>query len=275
MLIKMKLPHTMACLLVMLAARAHALTASDYCAGPVRVGLFEYGVLYRSATDDGIDIGVLRELEKRTGCTIERVVRPRARIWKELEAGTLDVTTAAVVTPERSAYLYFVPYMQTRNVLIVRKDEAGNKLTQSAFEAGNLRLGTVRSFRYEAAYEGMVAKLSQQGRVVEATDVSDLIRMLERKVVDAVLSQPIVFTQYLSAAKLKRDFVVHDWAPADQSSVGSLALSRKSFTAEQARHWDALMVSLQRDGTLNKIVRQFLGAAESQEVIYTGRRFLE
>ena len=273
--IKMKLLRTMACLLVVLAARAHALPANEYCSGPVRVGLFEYGVLYRIASNDGFDARLLDQLEKRTGCTIERFVRPRARIWKELEAGTLDMTTAAVVTPERSAYLYFVPYMQTRNLLIVRKNEAARDLTPSAFEVSSLRLGAVRSFRYEAAYEGMVSKLSQQGRVVEATDVAEQIRMLERRVVDAVLSQPIVFTQYLSAANLQRDFVIYDWAPADQSSVGSFALSRKSFTAEQVRHWDALMVSLQRDGTLNKIARQFLGAAESQEVIYTGRRFLE
>lgn len=275
MLKKVNLPRLMVFLLAVLAVRAHALTASDYCSGPVRVGLFEYGVLYRSYTNDGIDVSLLKELEKRTGCTIERFVRPRARIWKELEAGFLDVATAAIATPERNAYLYFVPYMQSRHVLIVSKNEAGNTLTQSAFEASKLRLGIVRSFRYEEAYVGLVAKLSQQGRVVEATDASEQARMLERKVVDAVLSLPTVFAQYVSAAKLKQDFVVYDWAPAEQSSVASLALSRKSFTAEQARNWDALMVSLQRDDTLNEIMRQFLSAAEAQKLIYTGRRFLE
>jgi polar amino acid transport system substrate-binding protein len=268
-------PQTMAVLALLLAAPAFALTASDYCSGPVRVGLFEYGALYRSATRDGIDISLLQQLEKRTGCLFESSVRPRARIWKELEAGTMDLTTAAVATPERSVYLYFVPYLQTRNYLFVRKGEPGRTLTPASFEEGSQRLAVVRSFRYETAYEGMVAKLAAQGRVVEAADVSEQWRMLERKVVDATLSQPVVSSQYLKDARTQREFSVYDWAPAEQSSVGSLALSRKSFSAEQARNWDALLVSMQRDGTLLKLLRKHLDASASQDLVYTGRRLLE
>ena len=268
-------PQTMAVLASLLAAPAFALTASDYCSGPVRVGLFEYGALYRSATHDGIDISLLQQLEKRTGCILESSVRPRARIWKELEAGTMDLTTAAVATPERNVYLYFVPYLQTRNYLFVRKGEPGRTLTPASFEEGSQRLAVVRSFRYEAAYEGMVAKLTAQGRVVEAADVTEQWRMLERKVVDAALSQPVVSSQYLKDAKTQREFAVYDWAPAEQSSVGSLALSRKSFSAEQARNWDALLVSMQRDGALLKLLRKHLDASASQDLVYTGRRLLE
>ena len=268
-------PLTMAGLASLISAPAFALNASAYCSGPVRVGLFEYGALYRSATHDGLDISLLQQFEKRTGCTFESVVRPRARIWKELEAGTLDLTSAAVVTPERSVYLYFVPYMQTRNYLFVRKGDPGRTLTPASFEEGSQRLAVVRSFRYEAAYEGMVAKLAAQGRVVEAADVAEQWRMVERKVVDATLSQPVVSSQYLKDAGTQREFAVYDWAPAEQSSVGSLALSRKNFSAEQAKNWDALLVSMQRDGTLLKLVRKHLGASASQDIIYTGRRFLE
>ena len=100
-------------------------------------------------------------------------------------------------------------------------------------------------------------------------------RMVERKVVDATLSQPVVSSQYLKDAGTQREFAVYDWAPAEQSSVGSLALSRKNFSAEQAKNWDALLVSMQRDGTLLKLVRKHLGASASQDIIYTGRRFLE
>ena len=75
----------------------------DYCDRPLRVALFEFGVLYQTSTQDGIDARVLDILEKHSGCAFERSVRPRARIWKELEAGSLDVATAAIPTPERKA----------------------------------------------------------------------------------------------------------------------------------------------------------------------------
>lgn len=275
MVIKMKLQMTAVGVLWALAVQARAVTTSDFCSGPVRVGLFEYGVMYQSATHDGLDAQLLTVLEKRTGCSIERVVRPRARIWKEMEAGTLDMTTAAVKTPERNVLYFFVPYMQTRNVLIVRKDAAPHPLSPQAFVAGKLRLGVVRSFRHEPAYEALVTTLAQQGRVTEATDVTEQLRMLDHKVVNAVLSQPVVYGATLTDARLKRDFVVYDWAPDDQSSIGAMALSRKSFSADQARQWDALMVSLQRDGTLQKLSRKYLGVLASQDLIYTGKRLLD
>jgi ABC-type amino acid transport substrate-binding protein len=105
--------------------------------------------------------------------------------------------------------------------------------------------------------------------------VTEQLRMLDHKVVNAVLSQPVVYGATLTDARLKRDFVVYDWAPDDQSSIGAMALSRKSFSADQARQWDALMVTLQRDGTLLKLSRKYLGVLASQDLIYTGKRLLD
>ncbi|MFZ1609216.1 MAG: hypothetical protein WAT63_18305, partial [Rhodoferax sp.] len=145
-------------------------------------------------------------------------------------------------------------------------------VNQTTFENGKLRLGVVRGFRHEADYDTMVAKLSAHGRVVEAVDVVDLFRLLDRKVVDAILSQPIVYTQYLAASRLDEDLTLHDWAPADQFSVGALILARASFTTAQAKHWDELLVDMQNDGTLYKIAREFLPAKQARELIYTGPR---
>jgi polar amino acid transport system substrate-binding protein len=245
---------------------------SAYCSKPVRAALFEFGVLYRSATADGLDARLLDTLEQRTGCTFARVLMPRARIWAELEAGTLDMATAAIPTPERKAYGYLLPYMKARNLVLVRRQSAPSEIDQAAFEASKLRLGVVRGFRHEAAYDAMVARLTQQGRVVLATDVADLVRMIDRGVVDAVLSQPIVFRQYLDEAKINQDIALHDWAPKDEFSLGAFILSRKSFTPQQAKRWDALIVELLRDGTLLKHVRAFLPADQARDLLYTGAR---
>lgn len=243
-----------------------------YCSKTVRVALFEFGALYRSTTADGIDARLLDTLEQRTGCTFERVLMPRARIWAELQAGTLDMATAALPTPERKAYGYLLPYMKARNMVLVRRQNSPKKLDQAAFEASGLRLGVVRGFHHEPAYDALVEQLSKQGRVVLATDVADLMRMIERGVVDAVLSQPLIFGQYLDTATINRDLTLYDWAPKDQFSVGSMILARKSFTPQQAQKWDALIATLLRDGTVVKIARTFLSADQARDVIYSGPR---
>lgn len=246
--------------------------SGDYCSAPIRVALFEFGALYRSATNDGVDVGLIETLEKRTGCTFERVLRPRARIWKELEAGTLDMATAAVSTPERRAYLYFSPYMRARNMVLVRRTGAPDKLTELSLESSGLRLGVVRSFRHEQAYDLLVARLKALDRVTEAADVADLLRMLDRKVVDAVLSQPIVYSQYMSAETLARDYDIYDWAPNDEFSLGSMVFSKKRFSAAQAARWDALIAGMLRDGTVAKIMRDYMSPDQARELLYSGPR---
>lgn len=78
-----------------------------------------------------------------------------------------------------------------------------------------------------------------------------------------MLSQPMVFGQYLDAAKVSHDIALYDWAPKDQFSVGAMILSRKSFTPQQARHWDAFVADHLRDGTILKLTR---------DSIYSGPR---
>ena len=259
-------------LATMLLPASYAASNDAYCSKPVRVAMFEFGVLYRADTSDGIDVRLLAELERRSGCTFERVLLPRSRIWKELQAGPLDMATSAIPTVERKAYGYLLPYIKTRNVVLLRRQSARTAMDQTDFENSKLRFGVVRGFRHEAAYDAMVAKLAAQDRVVEAVDVVDLFRLLDRKVVDAILSQPIVYSQYLAPARFDEDLSINDWAPADQASIGALILARASFNPRQAKQWDQLLVNIQSDGTLYKIVHEFLPANRARELVYTGPR---
>lgn len=243
-----------------------------YCSKPIRVAMFEYGVLYRSSSGDGVDSRLLDVLEKRTGCVFHRVLMPRARIWAELQAGTLDMATAAISTPERRAFGYFLPYMDTRNQLLIRKVVARVPESMEAFERSDLRVAAVRGFRHETAYDAFLQRLAAQGRVKEVVDVIELLKFLERGIVDAVLSQPLVFREYLDSRFLENDVAIRDWAPKDQLSVGSIILSRKSFTAEQALHWDRVIAAILVDGTLHTVLRGYMSTREAREMIYTGPR---
>ncbi len=261
-----------ALLAITLMPASYAANSEAYCSKPVRVAMFEFGILYRAETSDGMDVRILAELARRSGCTFERVILPRSRIWKELQMGRLDMATSAIPTPERKAYGYMLPYFKARNVVLMRRQSARPTMDQTSFENSKLRLGVVRGFRHEVAYDALVAKLTLQDRVVEAVDVVDLIRLLDRKVVDAILSQPIVYSQYLSASRFDEDLNLHDWAPADQFSIGALILARASFSAAQAKQWDQMLVDIQNDGTVYRIARDFLPANRARELIYSGPR---
>mgnify|MGYP002135286275 CR=1 FL=1 len=262
-------------LTLLLANNVHAAVAQDYCAKPVRVAMFEFGILYRGSTGEGVDSRLLDVLARRSGCVFERVLMPRARIWSELQAGTLDMATAAIPTPERKAFAYLVPYLTTRNVVLVRKATGAVPASMAAFDAGSLRVGMVRGFRHEPAYDNWLARLAAQGRVTEVADVAELFKYLERGMVDAVVSQPIVFREYLGADAIQNELVQRDWAPAEQFSVGSLAFSRKSFTPEQAERWDALVAGILKDQTMLRILQDFMPPDQARGVVYRGPRMLD
>lgn len=243
-----------------------------YCSRPLRVALFEFGLMYRQATADGIDARLLDAIAKRTGCEFVQVVLPRNRIWAELQGGTLDVATAAIPTPERKEYGFLLPYMKTRNLFLLDAKVANKVGSLDQFEASRYRLGVVRGFRHEAAYDSLIARLAAQGRVVEGADVNDLFKLLDRGVVSAILSQPIVFKAYYTEEQQKTKVVLNDWAPPEQFAVGALILARKSFTPEQAKLWDVLVTDMLRDGTLQKINAQYVSAAQARDLLYTGPR---
>ena len=262
-------------LALLLARGVLAAGVGDYCSKPVRVAMFEFGILYRGATGEGVDSRLLDVLTQRSGCVFERVLMPRARIWYELQAGTLDMATAAIPTPERKAFAYLMPYLTTRNVVLVRKAAGAAPDSMAAFETGSLRVGMVRGFKHEPVYDNWLGRLAAQGRVTEVADVAELFKYLERGMVDAVVSQPIVFREYLDAERLRRELVQRDWAPQEQFSVGGLAFSRKSFTPEQAARWDALLVGILKDQTMLKIMQEFMPQDQARGIVYRGPRMLD
>jgi polar amino acid transport system substrate-binding protein len=254
---------------------AHAAPPDNlYCSRPLRIALFEYGVLYRSEIKDGADSRLLTLLQKRTGCEFNIVVLPRSRVWAEMKAGTLDIATAVIATPERESYAYILPYMQTRNIVLLSKKVEGRAHTMDELLQSGLRMGAVRGFRHEPTYDTLLDILRPRHLVLEAADVKENLRFLERGMVDAVFSQPIVYREYLSEAQLRNDYVFRDWAPAQETSTGGLMLSRATFSEAQAKRWDKLIDTLQKDGSQIKTLLPFVSVYEARDLVYQGpRRF--
>ena len=259
-------------LVVLVIGNAFATQTNDYCSRPMKVALFEFGVLYQASTNDGIDTRLLDEIGRRTGCQFERAVLPRKRIWVELQNGSVDLATGAIPTPERKTFGFLLPYMKTRNLMLVRQGLATQIYSLEDLERVHARVGVVRGFRHEAAYDQLIDRLRERNRIVEAVDIAENFRLFDKGIVDVIFSEPIVYKKYLSKENLANNVILRDLAPKSEMSVGSLILSRKSFTAEQASRWDRLIVELQKDGTLFRIYRNFLDTSQAKDLVYSGPR---
>ena len=229
----------------------------------IRYAHYEFGLLY-AAGQGGIDEDIRQELARRSGCRFEVSVRPRARIWMELERGELDMAGSGVQTAQRDRYAWFAHYVLEDNRMLLAPSVPATVNSLQAFAAQPaLRLGAVRSFSYSPYYDGEVERLQRQGRLHATTDTRSLFRLFSLGQVDALIASPFLtlyYTQQLGIA-LPR---IEDWDPGAPTPSG-LVLAKRGFTPEQARAWQALVRQLLDDGTVKRILQRHLGDARLAE----------
>ncbi|HRE17603.1 MAG TPA: transporter substrate-binding domain-containing protein [Rhodocyclaceae bacterium] len=241
-------------------------------AEPIRVGFFEFGILFTVERGNnrgfGLDRDLAFELEKRSGCRFEGDLMSRARIWVELREGRLDMTFSALKTPEREAMGWMFPYAIGYQVVLVSAKVPVEARGQQGFMSRHqLKFGVVRGFRHSPYYDALIDQLRGEGRVVEAVDEAQLISMVTHGSVDAIVSLPTVYSRYLPDDVIGKDVLMQDWDTKKEPVVGHLLLSRKTFNAAEAEKWRALLEEMQRDGTLLAIGMRYLGKEQARRLM--------
>ncbi len=252
------------CMLLCLAVTAQASAAC----GELTVAFYEHGALYHvdaNGVASGIDIEIIDELAKRTGCRFRQVHESRVRIWAMLEAGKLDMSVSGIPTPERGKFARFVPYVGTHNYILMDRATADSVPSLDAFLADSrLRLGIVKSFRHGPVLDAWIEKLRAQGRVYETSDFTGLVNLFKIGRVHAMPAQPpswaIVFKQEMADNAIR----AMDWAPND-IIIGALILSRARVPLETIR-------AMRDDGTLEAIYKRHVGMQIAPGMLnYQGR----
>lgn len=249
-----------------------ALSAQSYCdSAPVRIGVFESGVEYyigRDGAEHGINKDLSDLLARRTGCRIERVRMSRARIWVELQDGHLDMTVSALPGTERDRLAWNLPYFTARNLAVMLAGTGRDLREARDFIARPpLRFGVVRSFRYGAGLDDIVATLRTQQRIVEYADPESLFVALADGQVAAAFAREPNLHKLLEDHLPGTPVVLRDWAPGQPSPVFGLVLSRQRFSMRQAAHWQALLQTLRADGTLFGLYRQHVGEETARKML--------
>lgn len=238
--------------------------AQPAACGPYRVALYEYGSLaYRRAGQGlaGIDVDVVEEVGRRTGCRLDTFIDSRVRTWTDLAQGTLDATVSAIETEDRHRFARFVIYMSGRNRLLVRSGLSVTSL--AAFtENQHLRLAVVKGFRHGPQWDRWIEQLRRQGRVDEYADAGMVARLVALGRDAAFLSEPVAWERTLAENRLEGRVTIIDAFPGDNYAAG-FALSRTRVREDDARRIQDAVAAMRADGTLYRIFSAYLGRTEA------------
>ncbi|MES2319881.1 MAG: transporter substrate-binding domain-containing protein [Pseudomonadota bacterium] len=237
--------------------------------GSYTVAFYDHGALNSLQADGhwrGIDTDVVNELARRTGCQLTLVLESRVRIWTMLKSGRLDMTVSGIATPERETYAQFIPYLASRNYVLLSKEVEPNVQSLEALAADTrYKVAAVKSFRHGPTLDAWLATLRAQGRVYDAVDVTALMRLVKSGRVHAVIALETSWVPWraeTAAAGLR----VMDWAPMDPV-IGGLVLSRKRIPGDTVILFANALAAMRRDGTLEAIFVRHMGAAQAPAML--------
>jgi polar amino acid transport system substrate-binding protein len=222
-------------------------------------GLYLYSPFYEEAPERrGLDLDMLQELERRSGCELRSVVESRLRIWDQMRRGVLQLTLSSVITPERREVAEIHPYLQVRFQLMLQGPATAGVATLADFEARpGLHLLGVRGYAYGPTFAPWAQRLREQGRLVEASDFQTAVRMFRAGRADGLIVAPAVITEVQAAYRGSAPPRVVDPAPHERLLVG-MALSLAMPEGDRQRLRQAL-AAMRQDGTLQALVTRHFG----------------
>ncbi len=239
-----------------------ALAGPD-CSRPYTLGLHVHGMLYSARTDAGIDKDLVDAMAARSGCTILTTVMPRARIWRQVETGTMDFTLSGIATAERDKYASFAWYFSNKYYLLVRKD-TGAKDMAGFMAKPDLQLGLIRGFRYGPSTNAWVDQLTAAGRISYATELEPLYGVLALGRIHGMIIEPFDTLEVQSKAIAAVADIIET---SDPAVPHGLSMSRKSLSPQEQDQWRALIDSLREDGTILRIFEKYFPSELARKMV--------
>jgi polar amino acid transport system substrate-binding protein len=237
--------------------------AQDRLDNTYTVAFYEAGYLYSNGA--GIDKDVVNELKNRGGYSFDYVERPRARIWKELEQGSLSMSVSGLRTAERDAFAFFIPYTQKNMALVT---DARYATADSLLQDAKATAAVVRGFKHGEFFDGLLDQLRAQGRVNEVLTAHNLFLMLKAgNRVDLIISQPAFYAKELNELGINDSVIVHDWEPEQPPTGLGLILSKAHFSEQAYVEIKGLIDEMKADGTLRDIFLKYLSPQQTDQAL--------
>ncbi len=199
----------------------------------------------------GFDIDLAREVCSRLGVTLKLQPINWDAKEQELNTGNIDcIWNGLTITPERQKTILFSkPYMNNRQVLVVRANSGYTSLSQLAGKKLGIQAGSSAHDALNSAPE-FKAKLAA---VVEFDDNMTALMDLELGGLDVVLMDEIVARYYIQ--QKSKNFAVLDEALASEE----YGIGFRKNDQELRDKVQETLEAMHKDGTLAKISTKWFG----------------
>ena len=253
-------------------AAGHASASEDFDCGeaPIRVGFFKLGYRYYvdNGVEKGMNIDILEEITRRTGCRFTSQEMSFARIWSDLGSGDLDVSLSGIWSAERDKTLWCAPSIASKNYIVISAKAKGVARSAEDFLADSkLQFGVVRGYTHGKELDAWLEKLRAAGRVEESANVDILFEKIKLGHIDAIFSFPFVYRKLITELNISEVVEVQDWFPSDKGIIGCTMLTKTRFSEAEANNWRALIRLMQSDGTLKRIFTRYVTEDEANSML--------
>jgi polar amino acid transport system substrate-binding protein len=207
----------------------------------------------------GADIDLITAIAEEIGCTVSPVERPWARILREVEQGTLDVSTSTSKTPERAAYgMFSDPYREAIVAIYVRRGEVDRYDLQSLSDvpAQKMRLGVIVDYYYGDLVAAQISKPEVVAWIDGAPDYPTNIRKLVNGRIEGFLAEDVAVME-TELARMGLTDRVERYPLRIQGEKLHFMFSRKTVEPDLVEQVDATLAQMRADGRLDAITNAY------------------
>jgi polar amino acid transport system substrate-binding protein len=208
----------------------------------------------------GADIDLIAAIAEQVGCSIVPVKLPWARILKEVEQGTLDVSTSTSRTPERDQWaLFSQPYRETEIALYVRRGETSRFALEELADVPEqqLRLGVIVDYYYGETLAEAASDPNFAAWVDDAPDYPTNIRKLVNGRIDGFLVEDVAVVE-AELARMGLSDRVERYPLRIPGQKLHFMFSRQTVEPELVAQVDAALTQMRADGRLDAIMAKYL-----------------
>ncbi|MFM5151277.1 substrate-binding periplasmic protein [Aeromonas hydrophila] len=207
----------------------------------------------------GLDIDLLEAIFNRAGFHANYSEMPWARVLRELEFGTIQLTMSANQTAERDLYARFtLPYRNEETVLLIRRQDKGRwqEITQLSdlLSRPDFTIGLLRDFDYGTDFRTFMQSSQMQQRLLVRLKMEPLIKLLLAGRIQGVVMDPMGLQQ-LNLAGIPLDQLT-TLLDIQQTPV-HLMLSRRTTTPQQLQRLDEAIQALLQSPEYEQILARY------------------
>lgn len=207
----------------------------------------------------GLDIDLLEAIFNRAGFHANYSEMPWARVLRELEFGTIQLTMSANQTAERDLYARFtLPYRNEETVLLIRRQDKGRwqEITQLSdlLSRPDFTIGLLRDFDYGTDFRTFMQSPQMQQRLLVRLKMEPLIKLLLAGRIQGVVMDPMGLQQLnLAGLPLNQLTTLLDI----QQTPVHLMLSRRTTTPQQLQRLDEAIRTLLQSPEYGQILARY------------------